>query len=95
MTAGIAAVQARITELRALVAPATVGATDPTSTVSGSTAAGLSTSSTASASSFASALAAMGIDAVGADLTDRSVGHDRLGRVRGGHRDRAGARRGR
>jgi cell wall-associated NlpC family hydrolase len=63
MTAGIAAVQARITELRALVAPATVGATDPTSTVSGSTAAGLSTSSTASASSFASALAAMGIDA--------------------------------
>jgi len=63
MTAGIAAVQARITELRSLVAPLTVVATDRTSTVSGSTAAGASTSSTASASSFASALAAMGIDA--------------------------------
>ena len=65
MTAGIAGVQARITELRALVAPATVVAPTltATSTVSGSTAAGARASSTASASSFASALAAMGIDA--------------------------------
>ena len=62
MTAGIAAVQARITELRALVAPATVVAPTSTSTVPGSTAAGLGASSTASASSFASALAAAGID---------------------------------
>ena len=65
MTAGIAGVQARITELRALVAPATVVAPTltATSTVSGSTAAGARASSTTSASSFASALAAMGIDA--------------------------------
>jgi cell wall-associated NlpC family hydrolase len=58
VTAGIAAVQARITELRTLVAPETVAATDLTSATTGT-----STTGTSSAASFASALAALGIDA--------------------------------
>ena len=56
--AGIAAVQARITELRTLVAPETVAATGLTDAT-----AGASSATTSSASSFASALAAMGADA--------------------------------
>ncbi|PVU84184.1 NlpC/P60 family protein [Cellulomonas sp. WB94] len=61
--AGIAGVQARITELRTLVAPETAAAPVAGGTTTSTATSGLATGGTSSASSFASALAALGVDA--------------------------------
>ena len=59
--AGIAAVQARITELRTLVAPETVAASVVGSTTTSASTSGLAAGGTSSASSFASALSLHGL----------------------------------